>query len=271
VRTSWSFIVLGAAAALAAGLYFSWPAAAPAAGQRDVREALLGELQTVTLENCTLERYGGAHDGGYLLCANLIPGVEVAYSYGIGEEDNWGCAVSREFGVAVHQYDCFTSARPACEGGRFVFHNVCVGASTETRQSREFDTIPRQLAVNGDSGKRLLVKIDVEGAEWDALMATPDAILDTIDQMAMELHGADEARFVDLIRRLKTKFYLVNLHFNNYACTADSAPLPAWAFQVLWVNKRLGVLDADGPSPAPMSPLNAKDSPNDPDCQLQAD
>ena len=233
---------------------------------RPIREALLAELQTVALENCTLKRYGSPNDGGYLMCENLAADVEAAYSYGIATEDNWGCDVSEQFGVPVHQYDCFTPHRPACEGGRFVFHDECVGPRAETIDGQPFDSIPSQIARNGDAGKRLLVKIDVEGAEWDALMATPDEILDTIVQMPMELHGTDERKFVDVIRRLKRQFYLVNLHFNNWACTPDTAPIPAYAFQVLWVNQRDGVLDADAPSPAPASPLNAPDNPNGPEC-----
>jgi hypothetical protein len=61
---------------------------------------------------------------------------------------------------------------------------------------------------------------------------------------------------------------VLNLHFNNWSCTSAAAPLPAWAYQTLWVNKRIGVLDSTAPVPAPMSPLNAPDSPTRPDCQL---
>jgi len=243
-------------------------AAQPAPTAREIREALLAELKTVSLKNCTLKRYGGADDGGYLMCENLASGVQAAYSYGIASEDNWGCDVSRHFGVTVHQYDCFTEHRPACEGGKFVFHDECVGPKTEMKDGQPFDTIPSQIAQNGDAGRQLLVKIDIEGAEWDSLMATSDAVLDTFLQLPMELHGTGDAKFVDIVRRLKRHFYLVNLHFNNHACTADTAPLPAFAFQVLWVNKRVGVLDPSSPSPAPMSPLNTPDNPKEPDCQL---
>ena len=61
----------------------------------------------------------------------------------------------------------------------------------------------------------------------------------------------------------------MSLHFNS-ACDPESAPLPAWAFQVLWVNKKIGVLDPDAASPAPMSPLHARDNVWVPDCQLPA-
>lgn len=254
-------------AVVVAGLYVQGTYAR-AARARAVREALLEELTTVTLKNCTLKRYGSANDGGYLMCENLIDGVQAAYSYGISTEDNWGCDVSRQFNVAVHQYDCFTPHRPVCEGGRFVFHDECVGARAETRDGQPFDTIAAQIARNDDAGKNLLVKIDIEGAEWDSLMATPDAVLDGISQMPMELHGTDEPKFLDVVRRMKRQFHLVNLHFNNHACAAGAAPMRGWAYQVLWVNKRIGALDPNGPSPAPMSPLNAPDGPGLPDCQL---
>jgi hypothetical protein len=45
---------------------------------RKVRAELLAELKTVTLKNCTLQRYGSANDGGYLMCENLVPGVQSA-------------------------------------------------------------------------------------------------------------------------------------------------------------------------------------------------
>jgi hypothetical protein len=170
----------------------------------------------------------------------------------------------------VHQYDCFTQHRPACEGGRFVFHDECVGAAAATIDAQPFDTIAAQIARNGDAGRRVLLKIDVEGAEWDSLGATPDHVLDAIVQMPMELHWTDDARLIEVIRRLKRQFHLVNLHFNNWACTPDTAPLPAPAFQVLWVNKRDGILDPAAGSPVPMSPLNAPDNPRGPECQLEA-
>ena len=93
-------------------------------------------------------------------------------------------------------------------------------------------------------------------------------VFDTKSIMQLALNLIDQ-RIVDVLRKLKRNFYLVNLHFNNWSCTPKAAPLPAWAYQVLWVNKRIGVLDPAVPIPAPMSPLNAPDSPTWPDCQLR--
>jgi hypothetical protein len=115
-----------------------------AARAREVRVALFAELKPVTLKNCDLKRYGGANDGGYLMCENLIQGIQTLYSYGIDTEDNWGCQLSRQLNVPVHQYDCFTEERPKCEKGLFVFHDECVGGRTETVDGQLFDTLPNQ-------------------------------------------------------------------------------------------------------------------------------
>ena len=240
------------------------------AAGRKLREEILAELQPVVMKNCTLKRFGSANDGGYLMCENLIESIDAAYSYGVGPNDDWGCDVSRRYHVPVYQYDCFDPARPTCEGGRFIFHNECVGDRTGNRGPHFFDTLDNQVRKNGDIGRRLIIKMDIEGAEWESLLAVPDELLTAIPQIAIEMHGYDDPKIVEVLRKLKRNFYLVNLHFNNWSCTWKAAPLPAWAYQVLWVNKRIGIVDPAAPVPAPMSPLNTPDSPTWPDCQLHA-
>jgi hypothetical protein len=237
---------------------------------RRARESLWNEIRPVALKNCTLKRFGSDNDGGYLMCANLLDGVQSAYSYGIATEDNWGCEMSIKFGVPIHQYDCFTPHRPQCIAGRFDFHDECVGDKAATIDGKPFDTVAHQIAKNGDSSKRLVVKIDVEGAEWDSLLATPDDVLARIDQLPMELHGVDEPRFAELVRKLKRTFYLVSVHFNNWACESTATPMPSWVFQVLFVNKRLGVPDPAHRGRDPGTSPDAPDNTERSDCQPAA-
>jgi len=263
IRIALVIIAFAAAAAVLVG------ARVHDAAGRELRETILAELQPVALKNCTLKRFGSANDGGYLMCQNLIEPIDAAYSYGIGPNDDWGCDVSRRYHVPVHQYDCFDPARPTCSGGAFVFHNECVGDRTGYRKSHLFDTLENQIRKNGDTSRHLIIKMDIEGGEWDSLFAAPDELLASIPQIAMEMHGFDNPKIVEVIRKLNRNFYLVNLHFNNWSCTSKASPLPAWAYQVLWVNKRIGIVDPTAPVPAPMSPLNAPDSATWPDCQLR--
>ena len=61
-----------------------------------------------------------------------------------------------------------------CDGGRFIFHEQCVGAIAGTDEGLSFDTLANQVKRNGDSGESILLKMDIEGAEWDSLLATSD-------------------------------------------------------------------------------------------------
>lgn len=233
---------------------------------KEIRQQLFNEVQPIALKNCTLERFGARNDGGYLICGNLLGNVQSAYSYGIAGDDSWGCAVSRRSNVPVHQYDCFDNTRPVCPGGRFDFHDECVGGRTETIESRFYDTVPNQIGKNGDAGKTLVVKMDVEGAELDSLLATPDAILNTFDQLVIELHRADR-QFLDLVRKLKRLFHVVHLHYNNSVCTTQWKPFPSPVYEVSFVNKRIGIPDPAGPTPVLPNVLDAQNNLFRQDCQ----
>lgn len=73
-----------------------------------------------------------------------------------------------------------------------MFHEECVGPKRETIEGRLFDTLDAQIARNGDTGKRLVMKVDVEGAEWPSLLSMSDAALQQIDQLSVEFHGVEE-------------------------------------------------------------------------------
>ena len=241
------------------------------------RQALFDMLRPVALTNCELERFGEANDGGYLMCGNLLAGVSSGYSYGIGGYDGWGCDVSAALDLTVHQYDCFDTRQPSCFRGETVFHAECVGDTPGRVDGRIFDTIPNHFARNGDSARRVVLKIDVEGAEWDSFLSMPDATLQQIDQMAVEFHWDEDAQFdwvqdekhLRVVRRLRQFFHVGHIHFNNASCIGDLAPFPSSAYEVLFVSKRLAVADPSRRAHG-LHPLDAPNNPSLPDCQPTA-
>lgn len=232
-----------------------------------VREPLLAELQPVTLSNCRLERFGSVNDGGYVMCGNLLDGIEAAYSYGIGGQDDWGCEISTALGVPVHQYDCFDVRDVACAGGTFRRNAECVGPRPETIDGRRFDTMAAQVARNGHTGRRMVVKMDVEGAEWQAILATPDSLFESIQQMPMELHGVDDTEVLEGLRKLKRHFHLVAVHYNNWSCHPGWAPLKSSAYQVLLVNKRIGQIGPPRAGWPALASVVAPDNPRAEECR----
>ena len=249
-----------------AGLLFSRQRA------RAARQVLLDELRPVALTDCVFERLGDPDDGGYLACANLLDGAQGVYSYGIAGNDEWGCEMAERLRVPTHEYDCFDTRLPRCPGGKLTFHAECVGGRTQTIEGRLYDSVEAQIAKNGDAGKRLVVKMDVEGSEYESLLAVSDAQFARIDQLVIEFHRVNEPEALALVRRLKQFFYVADLHFNNFTCDSragllsDLSPFPAWAYEVLFVNKRLATADPSKTVTAP-NILGAPNSPALDDCQ----
>jgi len=234
-----------------------------------IRQELFAEVQPVNVTNCELLRFGEAHDGGYLLCGNLLASVTAGYSYGISGYDGWGCEVSRRLHVTVHQYDCFDLREPSCPDGSTTFHGECVAGTRRVEDGRLFDTMRAQFAKNGDDDRRLVVKMDVEGAEWDSFLLAPDAVFDQIDQLQVEFHHVDDRRYVAAMQRLKQFFYIAHVHYNNFSCDPTMTPFPSWAFEALLVSKRIGRSDGLPVAPGP-GPLDAPNNPDWADCQAAA-
>lgn len=255
---AWTVLAVVVVAFIAGGMAY-WRA-------RQIREALYAALTPIQITNCTLQRFGDANDGGYLMCANFMGAAEAAYSYGIDGRDRWGCEVGAAAGIPVHQYDCFNTTEPACEGAATIFHAECVGPERATTGGRPFDTLSNQIEANRHTGRRIILKMDVEGSEWRSLATAPEHVLNAIDQMSVEFHGVEDAQFLDTAAHLRDFFYVAHVHQNNYECRSGYDPFTGPVFEVLFVNKRIAVADPWLPPPGP-SPLDAPNWTESPDCQ----
>ena len=163
IRVTLVVITLAAAAVVVTGEIVRSTA------RRRLREAILAELQPVALKNCTFKRFGSANDGGYSDVRKLdraarcsLLGTALVETM-IGDARCRDTITSRFINMIVLiPHDLFVT------GANLIFHNECVGdPQTGQRASHFFDTLENQISKNGDNGRRLIIKMDIEGAEWE--------------------------------------------------------------------------------------------------------
>jgi hypothetical protein len=165
-------------------------------------------------------RIGRRRDGGYVLLDDLGT-VSSIYSVGIGDEVTFDLEMAAK-GKKIFMFD-HTVEGPPVSHPNFHFFRHEIAATTDEAAGRF--TIQHELERLGCTGRDdLLLKIDIEGAEYDVFPAMSPETLRHFRQLTMELHGllglgdpAFRARFVSALSRINSVFTLFHVHANNSA------------------------------------------------------
>jgi hypothetical protein len=185
--------------------------------QRQIIDTLsLLEVQSVT---CGKVRIGGSNDGGYVM-ANDFERNGIAYSIGVGPQVQWDADMA-ERGLIIHQYDHTVPGLPQ-EHPNFRYTPLGIAPDLS---NPDLLTLEEMLVRNGHSGlSNMLLKIDVEGAEWDVFEAMDHALLTKFDQIVIEFHGFEylgadtfRERTSRVFRKLNYHHVPVHVHANNFA------------------------------------------------------
>ena len=161
-------------------------------------------------------RLGSLADGGYVVNDDLAE-LDGVVSLGIGGEVSFDLALAQQ-GVKVFQYDPTVDGPPVAHR-HFAFSKLG-WARQDSDATRSLATM---LIENGLQDSRdLLLKFDVEYAEWDALDGLDHALLDRCRLIVGEFHGlerlGDDGFFEQAWRvfSLLTRHHVVtHLHPNN--------------------------------------------------------
>jgi hypothetical protein len=208
-----------------------------------------------------LVRLGPDGDGGYLVPDDLA-GIEYAFSPGVSTESGFEAALAargqRVF-LADHSVD-----GPAEPNPNFVFEKKYVGAVADdaymTLEQWKNATIG---AYDGD----LLLQMDIEGGEYETLLACPAALLAQFRIMVIEFHYLHELlnkRYFELVSRVFQKLLqthtVVHIHPNNCcgSVKADGLELPRIAEFTLQRNDRLKRHGFCGTFPHPLDRNNTR-------------
>jgi hypothetical protein len=161
-------------------------------------------------------RVGSANDGGYIMLDDFAE-LSCALSFGISDNDSWDLAVA-ERGVHVYQFDHSVEQAPSSHQYLKFFKT-----RISTRQSHGSETLPELIKLySRKKSSDILLKMDIEGDEWEVLNDCPGSILKHCTQIICEfhnLHRLGEAAFLSIARevfmKLSNNFIVVHIHANN--------------------------------------------------------
>ncbi len=190
-------------------------------------------------------RLGRPKDGGYVLENDSLDHIDVVYSYGVGWEVSFEKALYRRTKKIIRVFDPTMFDLPNIPlnikkgafwitkylakvvyfqtylfmlpvmGYRIKFYNEGLA----TKRVYKYDSFENHLTRFGDVGKKIMLKIDIEGGEYEIL--SDDRFikaLENVAQIAIEIHDVEE-RFGDLekiLNKLSDRFSVVHFHANNF-------------------------------------------------------
>ena len=162
-----------------------------------------------------LVRIGRENDGGYIMLNDFASGG-IAYSFGISSDVSWDKDMAAR-GYDVFMYDHTIDALPE-ENPRF--HWSKLGIADGTTQDDRLKALDELIRINRHEAKRnMILKMDVEGAEWGFLERVSQETLRQFSQMTFEFHrmlNPDKPDLVlDIFRKLNQTHQLIHLHANN--------------------------------------------------------
>ena len=217
-------------------------------------------LRPMEARNIHLVRVGNPNDGGYVQL-DAFEGHSVALSLGISDDVSWDLEVANR-GLKIWQYDHSVEAPPILNPG-FNFQKKKIGPATEAGVVCLSDTITSACP----PGEYIILKMDIEGSEWEALDATPLEVLSRCSQIVCELHYFHHLhidRHFDRVKRvlekISSRFAVVHVHSNNFSPVIVLGNVPFFqTLEITFANRDLFDLSsADKIFPTPL------DAPNNP-------
>lgn len=162
-------------------------------------------------------RIGRRGDGGYVAADQLHP-KQAILSYGISNEVSFDLEMA-EAGFKVWQFDHTIDGAPVVHDN-LIFHKE--GVAGRDRPEEKLFTVESHAERFGINLDGAILKMDVEGSEWDVFSTMPETVLAKFDQIYVEFHElARIARprfapvFKVVMEKLNRHFTLFHVHANN--------------------------------------------------------
>jgi hypothetical protein len=175
----------------------------------------LALLECFELPDSEFIRVGPNYDGGYVLYKD-ISNINKVISIGIAEDTSF----EEDFNLQNENVEFFlfdhTEVPKRKLPKNFRFFSLGLGHENKGPYV-DLDFIVKSHLKYDD---RAILKIDIEGSEYEALKDIDDALLSVFDQILIEIHDICEDNlasrsFKKLLTKLKINHHLVHIHGNN--------------------------------------------------------
>ena len=199
-------------------------------------------------EKIMLHRLGNDHDGGYLVPDKALDETDALLGYGVADDISFEEQFSKRYHKPSFGFDCGVKTI-ATQEPRFTFVNECIASDKflyrQQTSSNNISTFTQQLNQLKLRHKKVFIKMDIEGAEYEAfndiLQYTP-----LITGILIEVHFTkpeQTEQAIQLISTLNQSFILIHVHGNNctnqYFCSQYMKGASPKVLELTYINKSL--------------------------------
>lgn len=170
-------------------------------------ESLLKEVTCYSSSQHEKERVGSQNDGGYVILKGLE--YDCFISCGVGENIEFENQILEQnpnlFGK-TYIYDGTVNGTPGNKLDKYFYRKNISPKETQTTSN-----LKSVISKN----KNILLKMDIEGAEWEWFKSVTSKELGHVKQMVVEFHGVTTLKKLKLIKKINKTHFLIHCHANN--------------------------------------------------------
>ena len=184
-----------------------------------------------------LIRIGGELDGAYLVPDDLN-GITDCFSPGTADRKDFEDELLDNFGIGSHMCDRSSSPerfRTPLRPGQ-TFRKIWLGPADNDENISLSSWVKAEASGNPD----LLLQMDIEGAEYETILATANDVLSRFRFIVMELHGLGRLNrhgplqfMLPFFEKLAAHHHCVHLHPNNCSSQVEIGNSGYWIPRVL--------------------------------------
>jgi hypothetical protein len=187
-------------------------------------------------------RFGPTRDGGYIFAKTNLKNQKI-YGFGVGNEIDCEIDLHEYFKGPVNLFD-----------GTCDYNNILPNNFTYNKVNITKDNINNLLK----NDTNIIVKMDIEGSEFECLHSIESSILNNIEQLVIEFHlGYSNINFFySILQKIDQTHKVIHIHGNN-CCGLNAVGLPN-VLEVSYINKNICNLDENDTTNIPVMDLDYK-------------